>query len=371
MDVDGLRTLFMSDDPYPGLHELREVSTMQRIGDRQWVALGYDAVRRVVRDPAFTTGALGGFLVAGLQPGAAAHDYVANRINFLDPPRHTRVRRTVDRWFSPRRVRSLRQDVEQIAAELADRFEGRAELVSALAHPLPARVICRLLGADEPDELAAWGEDVAMLLTLGRTTAQTGAGERAAEAFSAWVAEVDRTDLDLPEAERRSLIMTLFAAGHHTTRDLFANGMTALLRRPDQLALAMADPAATVEELLRFDTPTQMVSRVAPETTEIDGHEVEAGSVIIAALGAANRDPACYPDPDRLDVTRTGPPPLSFAPGPHHCLGAPLARMEVEVMLTTVLGRWPDVRLADPDQVVPRRPSAVFHGLTRLEVDLA
>ncbi|MSO38197.1 MAG: cytochrome P450 [Acidimicrobiia bacterium] len=371
MDLDELRRLLMTDDPYPALSQLRSESNLHRIGERQWLVLSYNLARSVLSDTSrFISGPLGPALAGGLREGGAAHDYVTHRINFCDPPRHTDVRHAVDRWFSPRRVNELVPNVEAIATELAAELSGTCELVDAFAHPLPARVICTLLGANEPEELGTWGEDLAMLLSIGRTPEQIASGERAAEQMSEWVAGLDGPDIDLDTPTRTSLVMTLFAAGHHTTRDAFVNGMHALLRHSAQIDAARNDPAAAVAEFLRFDTPTQLVSRVTATSVELEGETIPPFSQVAVALGAANRDPERFDEPDTFDVARTRNVPISFAPGPHHCLGAPLALLELRVMLSTILGRWPRIRLIDPDAPVPHRPSAVFHGRTSLDVEL-
>lgn len=316
---------------------------------------------------AFVAGLLGRQLVADL-PAGAAREYLLHRINFLDAPEHTRVRGAIDKWFTLPRVNGLRAEIAALAVDLVESMQGEVDLVPSLAHPLPSLVICQLLGAAEPEDLGDWGEKVAMLLSPAPTATQLEQGIAGAEEFARWVDTLDMSAIELSEAERRSLVMTLFAAGHHTTRDLFTNGFTALLRHREQMDAALANPVQAVEEFLRYDTPTQIVFRVAGPAAEVAGLEIPAGDLVIVGLGAANRDPVRFESPDQFDVTRKKSRPLSFAPGPHTCLGAPLARMEVAIMLQTLLRRFPDVSLVRPDQTVPRRPSMTFHGLTQLVV---
>lgn len=358
----------MSDNPYPGLASLRAQAPVHRIDEHTWMVLTYREAAKVLRDATnFRSGPLGQQLVAGL-PEGAAREYLLHRINFLDPPEHTRVRSAVDQWFTLPRVNALRPEIVALSNQLVDAMGQVVDLVPALAHPLPSLVICQLLGAAEPEELGDWGEKVAMLLSPAPTAQQLEQGVAGAAHFADWVNSLDMSAIALCESERRSLVMTLFAAGHHTTRDLFTNGMTALLRHPEQLEAARENPSLAVEEFLRYDTPTQIVFRVAAPQAEIAGQAIPEGDMIIVGLGAANRDPARFEEPDRFDVTRRKSLPLSFAPGPHTCLGAPLARMEVAIMLETLLDRFPNMTIQDPGDAVPRRPSMTFHGLTRLVV---
>jgi cytochrome P450 len=381
------------DDPYPLFHALRAAGPVLRVRSGYVCVTSYAAADAVFRDHHFASGLIAERYRQALPPGAA-RDELSHRINFLDPPDHPRVRGLVSRAFTPGRVRDLRPWIEAEADRLLDAIELTSDhtpdIRARFAHLLPSFVISELLGVPlaDRDELTHWTEAVTPLLGVQVPPEARAAALEASEKFAAYASELldDRRrqpgddlltgfvraqegDERLSREELLSLVVTLYSAGHRTTRDLFTNGLFTLLQHPDQYAAIVDDPSlapSAVNELLRFQTPTLYVARVAGEGAAIDGVSVPALSPVLLFLAAANRDPAHFTDPDRFDITRDEGAPLSFAFGAHHCLGASLARMEAEVMLLAVTRRWPRLRLADPPP--SWWSSGPFRGLDHLHV---
>jgi pimeloyl-[acyl-carrier protein] synthase len=299
---------------------------------------------------------------------------------FLDPPVHTRLRSLVATAFTPRRIERLRQRIVELTDELldamsegADDGDGVVDVIEAIAYPLPIIVICELLGVPARDQLAfrRWSAALTKSIDPGvlRTDADNLAIDDAKREMHDYVAELleerraspsddllsalldardgdDRLELD----EIIDLATLLLLAGHETTVSLIGNGLDALLRNRDQLDAWRNDPTlddVAIDELLRFDSPLQMVQRIATEPLTIDGVDVPVGDQIIVMLAAANRDPAMFDDPDRVDLRRANANRhLSFGGGIHHCLGASLARTEGSIVLGRLIRRFPGLQAA-------------------------
>ena len=371
-------------DPFPAYAAQRAEAPIARSDSGFWCVTGYDEAAAVLRSPSATTGFIGARYRDALPEGSAARTELGYRINFLDPPDHTRVRHHVGRAWTPRRVGDLRPWLEDLAQRLLDEVVPDAAGVADLrpvAHSLPSLVISELLGVPDADRalLAELTEATAPLLGVSVPAGAMAKGLEASERFAAYVEtllEQRRGALGddllsallaepLSHEELLSLVVTLYAAGHRTTRDLFSRGLVALLEAgPSQVDAAIDDPKRATEELVRYSTPTHYVGRVLTEP--LDG--IPAWEPVLVLIAAANRDPRRWDDPERLDVRREPEPaPLSFVLGPHHCLGANLARTEVEVLLTAVLRRWPDLRLAgDPGWWC----AGPFRGVERLPVEV-
>src|SRR5712671_5929804 len=311
-----------------------------------------------------------------------------------DPPAHTRLRGLFVQAFTARRVEDMRPRIQQIVDETLDRMipQGRMDLIEDFAFRLPVTIICDMLGIpeDHREVFYASSRDGGRLLDpvpLSRAEIDAGnAGNLMAQAYFKELFELRRrspgndltTQLVQAEEDGSKLsneeltgnIILLFGAGHETTVNLIGNGLLALHRNPDQLALLKAKPELitnAVEEFLRYDSSVQMTGRVALEDIgDLGGKKIPKGESVLCLLGSANRDPAVYPDrPDRLDITRPNVRPLSFGGGIHFCLGAQLARLEAEVAIATLLRRLPDLRLDDAEN--PEwRPTFVLRGLKRL-----
>ena len=310
---------------------------------------------------------------------------------YRDPPDHTRLRSLVSKAFTPRAVRALRPRVEKIADDLLDSLDGADsfDVIDAIAYPLPVAVICEMLGVPQEDRgpFREWSNDASLsiepLLDDRRVATSKDTLSKLRDYFSD-LAERRRADPGedlvsvltqiedegdrLSHLELQLMLVLLLVAGNETTRNLVGNGLLALLRNPEQLDRLRREPeliGPAVEELTRYDSPVQIDGRSVREDTEVGGVPMERGQYLMLLLGAANRDPEAFDDPDVLDVSRERNPHLGFGRGIHHCLGAPLARMEAEVMLDKLLERFPNVRLAGAPH---RRRQIVLRGLSSLPV---
>ena len=310
---------------------------------------------------------------------------------YRDPPDHTRLRSLVSKAFTPRAVGALRHRVEKIADDLLDSLDGADsfDVIDAIAYPLPVAVICEMLGVPQEDRgpFREWSNDASLsiepLLDDRRVASTMDALSKLRDYFSD-LAERRRADPGddlvsvltqiedegdrLSHLELQLMLVLLLVAGNETTRNLVGNGLLALLRNPEQLDRLRREPeliGPAVEELIRYDSPVQIDGRSVREDTEVGGVPLERGQYLMLLLGAANRDPEAFDDPDVLDVSRERNPHLGFGRGIHHCLGAPLARMEAEVMLGKLLERFPNVRLAGSPT---RRRQIVLRGLSSLPV---
>jgi hypothetical protein len=380
-------------DPYPLFARLRDASPVLKLDSGFWAVTGYDAVMEVLRNPGCRSGPIALRYLDGL-PDGAARDEMGHRINFLDPPDHTRVRGLVSKAFTPRRIGALRPWIEATAERLLDELEGHVELdlLAHFAHQLPSLVISELLGVppDDRDHLTKFSDAVAPLLGVSVADEAKAQAIAAAEEFHAYLGALldDRRQhpgddllsalLAAEEAGERlsrvellSLAATLYSAGHRTTRDLFANGMSILLARPERYRTVVEgrwDVPGVVEEFLRYETPTLFVARVPLEPVTIAGRTIGPFEPLLVFLSAANRDPAVFDAPDEFRPGRSGQPSLSFAHGAHFCLGASLARSEAEVMLAAIVQRWPRLSLAGDALSLRWHQRGPFRGLDELRV---
>ena len=311
---------------------------------------------------------------------------------FLDPPDHTRLRALVNKAFTPKAVDDLEPRIRGILGSLLDDIEDPAafDLMQAVARPFPVIVIAGMLGvpAEDRERFRVWSAQRARLLEPTIGPREREAGDAASRAFDAYfrpIIEARRTEPRddivsalvraednggrLSEREVLNMLRLLLAAGNETTANLIGNGMLALLRHPQQLQQLRNDPSlipAAVEELLRFDSPVQADFRRVLEDCEVNGFALRRRDNIVLLLGAANRDPDVFEDPDRLDVRRSQGSHLSFGRGIHHCLGAPLARLEGRIVLEMLLERFSQMNLLEER---PRfRKGIVLRGLQSLTV---
>lgn len=313
---------------------------------------------------------------------------------FMDPPEHRRVRRLASAAFTPRRVAVLRDHIRQITEELVERLaeERCFEMMEGLANPLPAIVTAEMLGVPIADHqlLKAWSQDFAEMLgnfqhNPGRAKRVLKTVEEMVAYFEAAVtseasrpteglinalttAEVDGDRFTVEEIVA-NVIVTM-VGGQETTTNLIGNGLLTLLRHPDQLERLRADPAlveSAVEELLRYESPSQHTARIAPAGSALGDKEIPEGDAVIAVMGAGNRDPERFSDPDRLDLGREDNRHLAFGWAGHFCFGAPLARIEGQMAFETLLSRFSELSLA-PEQEIRWRPNLGLRGLTELHV---
>jgi cytochrome P450 len=363
-------------------------------GASGWLVTGYAEVREVLTHPRVLKqrGLFAGPFVEDLPPGVAAGLF-RHMLN-ENPPDHGRTRRLVAAAFTRRRVDALAPRIQQLTDVLLDQVDATVradepvDLVDALAAPLPVRVIGDLLGVPEESfpRFRAWtrplvtgvlaGREayvdaaVGMLDLLRDLVAQRRAAPRD-DPLSALVAARDAGDR-LDEDELTSTGFLLLAAGHETTVNLIANGVHALLARPDQLALLRARPEllpGAVEELLRHDGPVHVTMPYRTSApVRIGAVTVPAEEIVLPCLTAAGRDPARFSVPERLDVARTDGGHVAFGHGIHHCLGAPLARLEGRIALGTLLARFPHLRPAVPADALVRTPGLLMNGFAALPV---
>ena len=313
-----------------------------------------------------------------------------NVMLFEDPPDHTRLRSLVSKAFTPRAIAALTGRIEELVASFIADIEaaGETDLISALAYPLPVTVIAEMLGVpfEDRDEFRRWTNDIAPILDPfippEHVPAMAEAGmqlfmyvdelvnERrrhpGPDLVSALVAAEDEGD-KLTGDEVRATILLLLIAGHETTMNAIGNGMLALFHAPDQLQRLRDDPSlirTATEELLRLDGPIIQTARNALEDLDLGGRRIQKGTLVVTVIGAANRDPEQFADPDRLDVGRDPNRHLAFSAGPHFCLGAQLARLEIQVAIRELV-RLPTLRLVEE----PRwRNTVTFRGLQELRV---
>ncbi len=386
-------------DPYSIYHCLRSEEPIHWSIFGEWVLTRYVDVKSVLRDPLFCAEKIPmrikekGHYLQQKQKSLNAIAQVSSKFFFfLDPPDHTRLRGLVCKAFSTRVVECMRPQIQEIVDELIDGFQDRGvmDIISDLACPLPVIVIAKMLGvpAEAHSKLHKWSNDMSRildpLLSLETYEHLNQVAVEFTEYFrdliaerqkspkedliSALVAARERGDR-LSEEELLSICMLLFVTGEETTVNTIGNGILALLCHPDQMEKLKREPAiiqSAIEELLRYDSPVQLTSRIATENVEISGKLIRAGDKVVACLGAANRDPSQFPDPDRLDLTRGENSHLAFSDGIHYCLGAVLARVQGQIAINTLVQRLPDLKLYT--DTLEWRENIVVRGLKALPV---
>ena len=382
-------------DPYPRYRQLRDVAPVHRSDlGAVWFLTRWADCNAVLRDPRLGKGDLNDDRRALFNPGLPPRQQtvMGNSMLFVNPPDHTRLRGLVSRGFTPRRMQDLEAHVGHMADVIVDRMaaDGDVDVMDALAFRLPVQVIGELVGVppSDRDQFRTLVRASAAALEPGVTAEQVEDAEHATAIMDDYfrsLIERRRADLEhdlvsaliaardgedrLSEDEMVATLILLFAAGFETTTNLIGNGLLCLLRNPDQFARLRAEPdlvGSAVEEMLRFESPVQVDARTAFEPVEIDGHRVDTGETVVTFLGAANRDPAEFVDPERFDVTRDPNHPLSFAAGIHYCLGANLARLEGRIVFDRLVRRTADIEWLDdaPDW----RGTLILRGVNHLHV---
>ncbi|MEV7193674.1 cytochrome P450 [Streptomyces sp. NPDC093510] len=384
------------EDPHSVYAELRALGPVHRvrlpppedIGDT-YLVVGYEECRAALTDPRFAKSA------ATADFAFHEEELIGSHLLIADPPHHTRLRKLVTREFTARRVEALRPYIQRITDDLLDAMltgggtarTRRADLLEALAFPLPITVICELLGVPDIDrtafrrmsngvvasptqeaERASFVELAGYLEELVDDKCRSAPGD---DLLSALIRTTGDEDGDrLSPAELRAMAFVLLIAGHETTVNLIANAVHALFTHPDQLAALRADMSlldGAIEEALRFEGPVECATyRFATEPTELGGIVIPAGAVVRIGLAAADRDPARFPEPDRFDIRRAPQGHVAFGHGLHYCLGAPLARIEAKVALGSLLERCPD--LAPDGPPGEWLPGTLIRGMRRLPV---
>ena len=379
---------FFSDanrrDPYPLYDRARADSPVLHVPPPfdAWLIFDYDGVKRALADP---------------DTFSSRVPAPPNWFTFSDPPQHTKLRGLISRAFTPRVVTDLEPRIRELSRQLLDAAVGRGEmdLAGEYAVPLPMKVIAHMIGIPPEDweRFRRWSDAI---LEISHTRNGPGEKERAMAGFMTVTAEMSAYVADMTERRRsdpRDDLLTrlvgaevdgdrlthdevlgffqlLVVGGQETTANLINNAVLCLLENPDQLAKLtgrMDLLPSTIEEVLRYRSPVQWVMRTPRRDVQVHGRTIPAGTLVLAMIGSANRDPARFPDAARFDVARDPNPHLAFGHGGHFCLGAPLSRMEARIALTDLLGRLKGLELAGPEPWEPRQALHV-HGPNRLPV---
>ncbi|NJN88184.1 MAG: cytochrome P450 [Leptolyngbyaceae cyanobacterium SL_7_1] len=388
-------------DPYPIYHQLRSISPIHRIQSfsvDQWYITRYQDVQTILNDPRFTVDDLPHRLEAKAshlkQQGDFNHliQTIHHWLFFLEPPHHTRLRSLLSRSFSAAKVEQLRPQIQVIVDRLLDHFTPGTpvDVMAQLAAPLPTLVSAELLGIPSSKQatLTQWGSILFRVFNRPLSLQDYQLINQVALEFKEYLQEVVSTlrkspqtslisqlivlrdeENRLSEDELLALIGMLFSVGQETTENLIGNGIFALISHPQQLQTLQQHPAliqSAVEELLRYDSPVQILSRTAIADVELDGTTLRRGDKINLLLGAANRDPARFPVPDQLDIRRGEHSKLPFGSGIHYCLGSELARVQGQIAIHTLVQRFPKLTV-EVDRV-ERRKTIVLRGFKVLPI---
>jgi cytochrome P450 len=388
-------------NPYPAYAHLRSTAPIHRVtlpdGRALWLVTRYEDVAAVFKDKRFVKdwrNAVTPEQLAQIPPIPEVMKPLSRNMLDTDPPDHERLRALVSKAFSPRLIELMRPRVQAIADSLLDAVEdkGEMDLIDDYAFPLPITVIAELLGVpvEDRNKFREWSdaavsgdatqEYVEKILIPHmqaftdylRALFEEKRKNPRDDLISALVRAEEAGD-KLSEDELLAMVFLLLIAGHETTVNLIGNGMLALLQHPDELQRLKDDPSLTkpaIEELLRYDGPVETsTERFAREDVAIGGTVIPRGEMVMVVIASADHDPERFPDPEALDITRQDNKHLAFGKGIHFCLGAPLARMEGQIAINTLLRRMPDMRLKDSPESLTWRPGLVLRGLKGLPIE--
>jgi pimeloyl-[acyl-carrier protein] synthase len=380
-----------ADDPYPVYDRIRDtgrVLWVEELG--RWLVTGHREALAVLCHSRASSDRR---RYQDAPPGDAGGGYRPGGLPFVDPPDHTRLRALVQQAFTPKAVERLRPEVERLTDELltAAGERGEADLIADFAGPLPAVVLAELLGIPPGDQelFRSWAMKIIETIDPVSQRVVSGAGHQASADLSDYLTRViderrrrpaddlisgmvhaEESGQRLSGDELLQMCLLLAVVGLETTTNLIGNGVSALLAHPAELRRLQAEPGlvkSAVEELLRYDAPVQLAGRVAVDDIELDGRTLRSGQVVGLVLGAANRDPAAFPDPDRLDLTRSPNNHVAFGRGIHFCLGAPLARLEGPIAIAALVTRFPKMR---PAGEAKRRQNVHVRGFESVPIAL-
>ncbi|WP_179400739.1 cytochrome P450 [Burkholderia guangdongensis] len=386
------------DDPYPAYAALREAGPIHwsdEFFDGAWLLTRHEDVEAILRDPRFSARRTGGWVMnsgEGARGELKGFQQLFGRaMLFMDEPDHSRLRRLMHAGFRPDALRALRPYVEALVDEMLESVDARRgfDFMRQIARPLPARVIAKLMGiaGDGDDRFIDWSDDLAAFIGAPRPTLEQArraqvsllgmsryferciASGAAGDGLVGSLARAARDGTIADDAELLAQCAMLLFAGHETTRNLLGNGLYHLLAQPGLRDALQREPdrlTGAVRELLRFDSPVQYTGRRVATDLVLHGQPLRRGELVLGIIGAANRDPRRYADPDRLDIGRRAFAPLSFGSGPHVCIGAALTMMEAEIVFGTLMRRWPELVLSAPRPRWNRNP--VYRGLQTLNV---
>ena len=380
-------------DPHPAYAQLRREAPAHRVmtptGLPVWLVTRYEESRQALGDPRLSKAIE---TAEGSQLPQRLHNALTHHMLATDPPDHTRLRRLVSKVFTARRTEALRPRVQQITDDLLDGMAAHdsVDLIDAFAFPLPIQVICELLGipGEDRDSFRAWsniivagaaaaaelpGAAAAMVEYIERLLVQKRA--HPADDLLSGLLEVREQGDQLSHEELISMVFLLLVAGHETTVNLIGNSMYVLFTHPDQRRRLIDEPAllpTAVEEFLRFESPVETATfRIATEALTIGAAEIAPGEAVLVSLLSSNRDAQRFAAPDDLDLARGDNQHLAFGHGIHYCLGAPLARLEAQIGLGSLLRRFPDIRLDVPPEDLVWRTGLLLRGLLTLPVRLS
>jgi cytochrome P450 len=386
-------------DPYPVFARMRQHDPLYWYEDMGvWFATRHQDVRTIIRDARFSTARVDAFMPAGTDDKTqAVRQFYTDWMLFSDPPEHTRLRKLAARAFTPRSIAALEPFIHRTVKAALDRVAGQdqIDILGDFGFPVPSRVIAHMLGVapDRVGDFKRWSDDIMRIPSLlGDPEENFAVSYRAICDLEAYFRELIAERRAAPTGDLLSLLVhasedgtmlaeheviaqcvLLLTAGHETTTNLIGNATLALLRNPGELARLRAQPglmAQAVEEFLRYDGPVAATARQATEDVTLSsGGVVPAGAVVMAVMPSANRDPAVFTDPDRLDLGRDDARHIAFGFGPHACIGLALARLEARIALTALLARYPRLELAvsEPSPIV----SWSFRGVTSLPVTVS
>ena len=387
-------------NPYPFYHKLRAADPVHFSTDLQaWVLTRYDDVTVATGDDRLSSNRMA-FYLNPIAPKSRDRlgplcEYMSRWMSMKDPPDHTRLRGLVSRAFTPRSIEALTSKIQAISERLIDDFgdDGRVDLIERFAFPLPSTVICEMLGipSDDQHQFRKWSNDIVAFsagsgMVLEKVAEQAQASQLALVEYCRCIISqrrrqprddlisrlisVEEKGAQLTELELHAMCVQLFVAGHETTTNLIGNGVMALLQDPGYFQRLREQPGllkTAIEELLRYDSPVQRAGRTAREELEISGKRITKGQSVMLMFGSANRDPQQFANPDSLILDRKPNRHLAFGRGPHFCIGAPLARLEAQIALETLLFRLANVELVEGEH--RWRPSMAMRGLESLQIE--
>ena len=386
-------------DPYPAYARLRSAAPVYRTtmpdGQPLWLITRYDDVEAVLKDRRFVKdwrNAKTPEQIAQMPPEPEVLRLLSRSMLNQDPPNHARLRALVSKAFTPRLIEQFRGRIQAVADSLLDAVQdkGEMDLIEAYAFPLPIAIIAEILGVpfEDREKFRRWSNaivasnrtaesiralvpEVTAFTEYLRTLFERRREEPEDDLVSALIQAEEAGD-KLSEEELFSMVFLLLVAGHETTVNLIGNGTLALLQHPDQLEKLRKDPSlikSAVEELLRYNGPVETSTlRFAGEDVDLGGTVIPRGEMVLVVLASADRDGEQFENPDTLEIAREDQRHLAFGHGIHYCLGAPLARLEGQIALSTLLRRMPNLRLAVAPETLTWRPGLLIRGLDRLPV---
>jgi cytochrome P450 len=393
--VDFLNKEFINN-PFPMYSELRKNDPVHRFllpsGQFAWIVSRYEDAAEILQDSRFVTNSPYSDNDAGAGP--PHQEIISRNLLSVKPEDHRRLRRLIQKAFTPRMIERLRGRIEDISNELLAVIQTKSiremDLIEDYAFPLPIIVICEMLGVpvEDQDKFREWSN------TIMEGVNNTDLNQKSDEAMALFVDYLQslitkrRLDLQedlisdlisveedgdvLSEQELYALVFVLIIAGHETTVNLIGNGMLALLNNPDQKQMLLEDPELiqpAIEEILRYNGPAEVSNiRWATEEVEFGGKHIQQGDMLFVSFSSANRDPQQFPDPDTFDITRKVNNHIAFGKGIHYCLGAPLARLEGEIAISTLLRQMPNIQLKISEEFMEWRSGMIIRGLKELPV---